>query len=565
MAIPRRASRLLLLTGAALLVFLIVRLLPSHGGGYVSSRVIPQRPRIFEGFDPVSPKQFHPATSIKPLPTGAPRKLPRVQAPDSAFKQSAETEKRRQAVRKTFERSFGAYRKYAWMQDEVTPVTGHGKDTFGGWAATLVDSLDTLWIMGFKKEFEQAAEAASHLDWGHTDSTAINIFETTIRHLGGLLSAYDLSGDKKLLDKSVELGNMLYAGFDTPNRLPGFWLNFREAAKGELLAGTADPSASPASLCMEFTRLSQLTGDPKFYDATDRVTRFLERVQNDTLLPGMWPTVLDFQREEARDSQFTLGALADSLYEYLPKMHALLGGVDDTYERLFRVAMNAAEPNLVFRPMLPKGEDILFAGDYQATGAAKLIPRSQHLTCFVGGMFGLGGRLFANDTQVAIGEKLARGCGFAYAAFPTGVMPEIFTMMACERRDICAWDEKAWEKHGSEKLPKGFVNAWDPRYLLRPEAIESIFIMYRITGDTSLQDLAWQMFEAIMKSTTTQYANSAIADVRAEQETNKLDSMEVCVRVLPKPPLICFIFFLHSCWTMANKHFSCRASGQRRR
>ncbi|OAQ95792.1 hypothetical protein LLEC1_01399 [Akanthomyces lecanii] len=481
MAIPKRATRLLLLTGAALLVFLIVRLLPSHGGGYVSSRVIPQRPRVFEGFNPVSPKQFHPATSIKPLPTGTPRKLPRVQAPDSAFKQTAETEKRRQAVRKTFERSFSAYRKYAWMQDEVTPVTGRGKDTFGGWAATLVDSLDTLWIMGFKKEFEQAAEAASHLDWGHTDSTAINIFETTIRHLGGLLSAYDLSGDKKLLDKSLELGNML---------------------------------------------LSQLTGDPKFYDATDRVTRFLERVQNDTLLPGMWPTVLDFQNEEARDSQFTLGALADSLYEYLPKMHALLGGVDDTYERLFRVAMNAAEPNLIFRPMLPKGEDILFAGDYQATGATKLIPRSQHLTCFVGGMFGLGGRLFANETQVTIGEKLARGCGFAYSAFPTGVMPEIFTMMACERRDICAWDEQAWEKHDSEKLPKGFVNAWDPRYLLRPEAIESIFILYRITGNTDLQDLAWQMFEAIMKSTTTQHANSAIADVRAEQETNKLDSME---------------------------------------
>ncbi|KGQ08240.1 Endoplasmic reticulum mannosyl-oligosaccharide 1,2-alpha-mannosidase [Beauveria bassiana D1-5] len=471
MAIPRRASRLLLLTGAALLVFLIVRLLPSHGGGYVASRVIPQRPKIFEGFDPVNPKQFHPAASIKALPTGTPRTLPRVQAPDSAFKQTPETEKRRQAVRKTFERSFGAYKKYAWMQDEVTPVTARGKDTFGGWAATLVDSLDTLWIMDFKEEFKQAAEAASHLDWGHTDSNAINIFETTIRHLGGLLSA---------------------------------------------------------PLCV--ARLSQLTGDPKYYDATDRVTRFLERVQNDTLLPGMWPTVLDFQHEEARDSQFTLGALADSLYEYLPKMNALLGGVDDTYERLFRAAMNAAEPNLLFRPALPGGEDILFAGDYQATAATKLVPRSQHLTCFAGGMFGLGGRLFANETQVAIGEKLARGCGYAYAAFPTGVMPEIFTMMACERRDLCAWDEQAWAKHGDDKLPRGFVNAWDPRYLLRPEAIESIFILYRITANADLQDLAWQMFEAIMKSTTTQYANSAIADVRAEQETSKLDSMEPFTR-----------------------------------
>lgn len=538
MAFPRRASRLLVLTGVVLLVFLLFNLLPSTSSGYVSSRVIPQRPAIYEGFNHADPKQFHPVSSIKPLPTGTPRTLPRVQAPDSDFKQTPETEKRRLAVRKAFERSFGAYKKYAWMQDEVTPVTGHGKDTFGGWAATLVDSLDTLWIMDFKKEFNEAAEAATLLDWGHTESTAINIFETTIRHLGGLLSAYDLSGNKKLLDKAVELGNMLYAGFDTPNRLPGFWLNFREAAKGELIAGTADPSASPASLCMEFTRLSQLTGDAKYYDATDRITRFLERVQNHTMLPGMWPTVLDFQHETAHDSKFTLGALADSLYEYLPKMHALLGGVDDTYERLFRVAMNAAEPNMIFRPVLPKGEDILFAGDYQATGAKKLIPESQHLTCFVGGMFGLGGRLFENKTQVTIGEKLARGCGYAYGAFPTGVMPEIFGMMACERRDICAWNQPEWEKHGDEKLPKGFTSARDARYLLRPEAIESIFILYRITADSDLQDLAWQMFESIMKSTTTQYANSAISDVRAEGETNKVDSMEVCVSLFPLPSFL---------------------------
>ncbi|KAJ2965447.1 hypothetical protein NQ176_g10609 [Zarea fungicola] len=137
MAITRRASRFLMLAGVALLVIILIRLLPSSSGSYVSSRVIPKRPKVFEDFDPVNPKQFHPVTSVKPLPTGTPRKLPRVQAPDSVFKQTPETEKRRQAVRKAFDRSFGAYKKYAWLQDEVTPVTGHGKDTFGGWAATL--------------------------------------------------------------------------------------------------------------------------------------------------------------------------------------------------------------------------------------------------------------------------------------------------------------------------------------------------------------------------------------------------------------------------------------------
>jgi mannosyl-oligosaccharide alpha-1,2-mannosidase len=177
------------------------------------------------------------------------------------------------------------------------PVTGVGRDTFGGWAATLVDTLDTLWMLDLKPEFYEAANAIVAMDFSFTPdgAGAVNLFETTIRHLGGLLGAYDLSGEKALLQKAVELGEMLYKAFDTPNRLPGFWLNFEEARKGVQVAGVNDPSASPASLCLEFTRLSQITGDPKFYDATDRVTRFLEDVQDTTRLPGMWPVTLNFQ------------------------------------------------------------------------------------------------------------------------------------------------------------------------------------------------------------------------------------------------------------------------------
>lgn len=528
MAVPRRAARLLIITAVALLLFIVINIIPWYPDLSPPSRSPQHAAKIYKGFDAKAPYEFYPRDSIKPLPAGTPRRLPRVQAPDSAFKQTAETKQRREAVRNAFKRSYDAYKKYAWMRDELSPVSGKAKDTFGGWAATLVDSLDTLWIMDFKTEFQQATQAVATLDWSYTDSKAINIFETTIRHLGGLLSAYDLSGDKTLLTKATELGTMLYAGFDTPNNLPGFWLNFKEASRGEMFAGTADPSASPASLCVEFTRLSQLTGDPKFYDATDRVTRFLERIQNKTMLPGMWPTVLDFQNEQARSSSFTLGALADSLYEYLPKMHALVGGLDDTYERMYRVAMDTAIENLLFRPMLPDNNDILFTGDFHATKLRRLVPESQHLTCFVGGMFGLGGRLFEIEEHVEIAEKLARGCGWAYGSFPTGVMPEIFNLMPCESRSVCAWDEQAWKKNDDTNLPKGFVNARDARYLLRPEAIESIFILYRITGKSDLQDLAWQMFESIMASTETKYANSAIRDVRETGTTVKLDSMEVC-------------------------------------
>lgn len=74
----------------------------------------------------------------------------------------------------------------------------------------MVDSLDSLWIFGLYEDFYEAAEAATRLDWAKTEQTSANMFETTIRYLGGLLSAHDLSGELALLEKAQELGDMLY-------------------------------------------------------------------------------------------------------------------------------------------------------------------------------------------------------------------------------------------------------------------------------------------------------------------------------------------------------------------
>ena len=445
-----------------------------------------------------------------------------------------ETTKRRQdAVKSAFVRSWNSYKKHAWMQDELAPVTGGGKSTFGGWAATLVDSLDTLWIMGLEDDFKIAATASAQLDWARTTEKSINVFETTIRHLGGLLSAYDLSGEGALLEKARELGDMLFVAFDTPNRLPGFWLNFQNANKGLQEAGTSDPSASPCSLSLEFTRLSQLTGDDKYYDAVSRVTDFLEKSQNDSKIPGMWPKLINFRSEKISDNSFTLGALSDSLYEYLPKMAILMGGQEARYEKMHRAAMEVVEKHLIFRPMLPEEErdnDILFMGDATAwSDNIKTIPDSQHLSCFSGGMFGLGGKVFDIPDHVGVGERLARGCAWAYGSFPTGLMPEIFSMVSCEswKDGPCQWDDKVWEEKGDDKFKKGFSNVRDRRYILRPEAIESVFLLYRMTGKEDLRETAWRMFEAIMKATRTPLGNSAIGDVTVTEETKKLDSMEV--------------------------------------
>lgn len=91
---------------------------------------------------------FFPPESITPLPTGPPRALPQVQATPQSFQDTKEARERREVVKGIFLRSWDSYKEQAWTWDEVRPVTGGGKNTFGGWAATLVDSLDTLWIMG---------------------------------------------------------------------------------------------------------------------------------------------------------------------------------------------------------------------------------------------------------------------------------------------------------------------------------------------------------------------------------------------------------------------------------
>eukprot|EP00953_Heterococcus_sp_UTEX-ZZ885_P022666 12529-Heterococcus_DN1.PRE.2 len=110
------------------------------------------------------------------------------------------------SVKASMQRAWTAYRTYAWGADEVRHFTSHcvctvlpqskaSANNWGGMAVTLVDSLDTLWLMDLKKEFYEARDwAATHLDFNK--SSTVNVFETTIRVLGGLLSAYDLSKDK---------------------------------------------------------------------------------------------------------------------------------------------------------------------------------------------------------------------------------------------------------------------------------------------------------------------------------------------------------------------------------
>ncbi|SPQ24982.1 1e0c92f0-18f9-4063-9942-e8fc95ac141f [Thermothielavioides terrestris] len=476
-------------------------------------------------------------------PKGVPRPprgaaLPRIQARfgKEPAKVRKKREDRRKSVLRLARRSWDSYRIYAWKKDALQPLSRAGKDQFSGWAATLVDSLDTLWIMGLRDEFDEAVAAVAEIDFGSCTSHRVNIFETNIRYLGGLLSAYDLSGRKVLLQKAVELGDLIYSGFDTANRMPVDNIDFAAAKAGSgLVVEDTVVSASPGTLTLEMTRLSQLTGDPKYYDAIAPIVELFYRGQNQTALPGLFPMFVSMLREDVTTGgTFTLGGGADSLYEYFPKMHALLSGADPKLETLTRGFMDAAKQHLFFRPMVPDNDDILISGNVNvdADGAPRLDPETEHLTCFIGGTFALAGRLLRSEEDVEVGARLTRGCVYAYQAFATGIMPERLNMVACERgagAEPCRWDEDKWvaerEKRPEYKphLPKGFTTAKDPRYILRPEAIESVFYMYRITGDSRWQDVAWNMFRAVAKGTATELGSAALLDVTVSKWPPPLD------------------------------------------
>lgn len=504
--------------------------------------------------------EHYPVNSYISLPTNPPAKIPKIQFDfvEEGATAKKVREERRNAVRKSFEKSWDAYKKYAWLKDELAPISGGWRNSFGGWAATLVDSMDTLWIMGMKEEFTKAVQALDRIDFSTTDEGTLNLFETTIRYLGGFLAAYDLSGGQYpvLRQKAIELGDMLYSAFDTPNRMPMTRWDWMRSAQGyEIAAGETTLIAELGSLTVEFIRLAQISNDPKYYDAVQRISDELEKAQNSTKMPGLWPVILNARAMTFDFNQFTLGGMADSTYEYLPKAYLMLGGTHSQYRRMYEDAIEVIKKNLLFRPLTKGGEDVLIAGSSTlgVRGEPILDPQGQHLTCFTGGMVGLAAKIFDRPEEIEIARKLVDGCVWAYDAMLSGLMPEIFYTIPCQEgvgpAKNCAWDEQRWltgitsKIHAdgeTAKMPPyeraqhfietnglvpGFTDITDPRYILRPEAIESVFILYRITGDTALQDVAWRMFQSIEKATRTEIANAAVDDVR-QSSPKKSDRME---------------------------------------
>ena len=207
----------------------------------------------------------------------------------------------------------------------------------------------------------------------------------------------------------------------------------------------------------------------------------------------MWPTIVDstggvngtaiLKSPFPNSGTFTLGALADSAYEYLPKQYMLLGGRLKQYKTMYESFVEVAKEFLFFRPMTIEDKDILISGavDVVRSQKPKLTPELEHLTCFTGGMLAIAGRIFNRPEDVEIGAKLTNGCIWAYENTPTGIMPESIVVVPCANKTQCHWDTQTWWEAvapgqdeetmrqivSSQKLAPGFARIADPRYLLR--------------------------------------------------------------------------------------------------
>jgi mannosyl-oligosaccharide alpha-1,2-mannosidase len=162
---------------------------------------------------------------------------------------------------------------------------------------------------------------------------------------------------------------------------------------------------------------------------------------------------------------------------------------------MYEKVIETANKYLFFRPMTPENAKILLSGTakYRTTvGDIKLDTEGQHLTCFTGGMVAIAAKIFERPGDLEIGKQLVDGCIWVYNSTTTGIMPELFRMVPCENREKCSWDQSAWyyginaqqpsvdssvapkslddraeQLIKQERLPPGFTDIRDRRYILR--------------------------------------------------------------------------------------------------
>ncbi|EDO38861.1 predicted protein [Nematostella vectensis] len=386
--------------------------------------------------------------------------------------------------------AWNGYVTYAWGSNELRPIshTGHSASIFGrgSMGATVVDALSTLKLMGMNEEFERGRKwVAQNLNFNQASD--ISVFEMTIRFLGGLLSAYALSGEEVFKVKAKELGDKLLPAFNTPTGIPWAMVNLASGSGHNWgwASGGCSILAEFGTLHLEFVYLSHITGNQVYAKKVHRVREVVDQVQKPN---GLYPNYLNPRTGVWGSQHVSLGALGDSFYEYLLKSWIMSGKMDKKARDMYDKAVEAIERMLVQRS---RKSNLTYLAEYKY---GRLEHKMDHLACFTAGMFALGAKESKNEKHyLQLGAELANTCHEAYKRTATGIGPESFRFEG---------NAEAVAIRNNERY-----------YILRPEVIEGWFYMWRFTRDSKYRDWAWEAAQNIEKHCRVDGGYSGIRDV----------------------------------------------------
>ncbi|KAF6327658.1 mannosidase alpha class 1B member 1 [Rhinolophus ferrumequinum] len=426
----------------------------------------------------------------------------KAEAPTRTQNQPAPPNERQKAVIDAFRHAWAGYRKFAWGHDELKPVSRSYSEWFG-LGLTLIDSLDTMWILGLKKEFGEARRWVSKKLRFEKD-VDVNLFESTIRVLGGLLSAYHLSGDALFLQRAEDFGNRLMPAFQTPSKIPYSDVNIGTGVAHPPRWTSDSTVAEVTSIQLEFRELSRLTGVKKFQEAAEEVTRRVHALsgKKDGLVPMFISTHSGLFTHLG---VFTLGARADSYYEYLLKQW-IQGGKQDTQLRDdYLEAVEGIRKHLLRRSEPSK---LTFVGEL---AHGRFSAKMDHLVCFLPGTLALGAHHGLPADHMELARALMDTCYQMNRQMETGLSPEIVH----------------FNLHPQKAQKDVQVKPADRHNLLRPETAESLFYLYRLTGDPKYQDWGWALLQSFNTYTRVPSGGySSISNVQDPHNPQPRDKME---------------------------------------
>lgn len=406
----------------------------------------------------------------------------------------------KEAAREMFYHSYNAYMSHAYPADELMPLSCRGRyrdtepsrgdidDALGNFSLTLVDSLDTLVVLGDVDNFEIAVRKVIN-DVSFDHDIVVSVFETNIRMLGGLLSGHILAcylQDKlghmtwykgELLSMAKDLGYRLLPAFNTTTGVPYPRINLRYGIKSPKLGASRETcTACAGTMILEFAALSRLTGEPIFEEKTHRAMDYLWQLRHRA--SDLMGTVLNIHNGDWVRRDSGVGAGIDSYYEYLLKAYILLG--DDTYLERFNKHYSAVMKYISQGPMLV---DVHMHRPH--TNARNFMDA---LLAFWPGLQVLKGDIKpAIETHEMLYQVMQRH----------NFLPEAFTT------DF----QVHWGQHP-----------------LRPEFLESTYFLFKATGDPYYLEVGKNVLISLQKYARVPCGFAAVKDVRTGSHEDRMDS-----------------------------------------